>query len=62
MLRDVVLREEYPEGGARETLACGHVIYLTKKQEAAVRRCLLCIRKGGTNGKRSKRRGRGARE
>lgn len=56
MLRDVVLREDYPDGGARETLACGHVIYLTKKKrEAAVRRCLLCIRKGATNGKRSKR-------
>lgn len=56
MLRDVVLREDYPDGAARETLACGHVIYLTKKRGAAVRRCLLCIRKGATNGKRPKRR------
>lgn len=56
MIRDVVLREEYPDGAARETLACGHVVYLTKKQEAAgERRCLLCIRRRTTNGKRTKR-------
>lgn len=44
MMRDVVLREDYPDGGARETLACGHVIYLTKSKPLAERRCLLCNR------------------
>lgn len=44
MMRDVVLREEYPDGGARETLACGHVLYLTKSKPLAERRCLLCTR------------------
>ena len=33
----------------------GHVVYLTKKREAGERRCLLCIRRGTTNGKRPKR-------
>jgi len=55
LIRDVVLREEYPDGASRETLACGHVVYLTKKREAGERRCLLCIRRGTTNGKRPKR-------
>ena len=43
MKRDVVLREEYPDGGARETLACGHVLYTTRKA-GAERRCALCMR------------------
>jgi hypothetical protein len=43
-MRDVITREEYPDGGTRETLACGHVVYLTKSSETAMRRCLLCIR------------------
>jgi hypothetical protein len=57
LIRDVVLREEYPDGAAREQLACGHVIYLTKRERElpGVRRCLLCIRRGATNGKRPKR-------
>lgn len=45
MLREVVLREDYPDGTARETLACGHAVYLTKRSKpVAERRCLLCIR------------------
>lgn len=45
-MREVVLREEYPDGGARETLACGHVLYLTKPSKAAGERlCLLCTRR-----------------
>jgi hypothetical protein len=43
-MREVVLREDYPDGGARETLACGHVLYLTKSKPLAERRCLLCTR------------------
>lgn len=43
-MREVVLREDYPDGSARETLACGHAVYLTKSQPLAERRCLLCIR------------------
>jgi hypothetical protein len=44
-MRDVVMREEYPDGAARETLACGHVLYLTKSKKASgARRCLLCVR------------------
>lgn len=44
-MREVVLREDYPDGTARETLACGHAVYLTKQSKpVAERRCLLCIR------------------
>lgn len=47
-MRGVVLREEYPDGGARETLACGHVLYLTtSRTTSGTRRCLLCIRTAG---------------
>lgn len=44
-MREVVLREDYPDGSARETLACGHAVYLTKSKAAAERRCLLCTRR-----------------
>ena len=56
-MRDVMLREEYEDGSARETLACGHVLYLTIGRPAlAERRCLLCTRtKGQQRGKRPKR-------
>jgi hypothetical protein len=43
-MREVVLREDYPDGSSRETLACGHAVYLTKSKPSAERRCLLCIR------------------
>lgn len=42
-MRAVTLREEY-EDGLRDTLACGHVVYVNDKRPMERRRCLLCIR------------------
>lgn len=59
MMREVVLREEYPDGGARETLACGHVLYLTlSKAGVGERRCLLCTRSKGRPHERQPKRPR----
>lgn len=41
--REVVLREHYPDG-LRDTLACGHVVYVVSLVEVEHRLCLLCIR------------------
>jgi len=55
-MRNVVIREEYDDGGARETLSCGHVLYLTKSKTGdAMRRCLLCTRSTRRPHARSKR-------
>ena len=43
-MRGVLFREEYADGGAREELDCGHVLYLTKSKANGERRCLLCTR------------------
>lgn len=41
--REVVLRERYPDG-LRDTLSCGHVVYVVSLLEVDHRRCLLCLR------------------
>jgi hypothetical protein len=42
-LRAVALREHYPDG-LRDTLSCGHVVYVTSLHEVTRRRCILCLK------------------
>lgn len=59
-MREVLIREDYPDGSARETLACGHAVYLTKSKPLAERRCLLCIRSTRSNREHQHKRPRAA--
>jgi hypothetical protein len=41
--QEVILREHYSDG-LRDTLACGHAVYVTSLREVDHRLCLLCLR------------------
>jgi len=53
-MRDVALREEYDDG-LRDTLTCGHVVYVADKRPVERRRCLLCARRKTWDARRPRR-------